>query len=144
MTEVVSSVVANIIAEYAKKIVEKALQGKRITAPELMVLVVSEMDRRLTSQIESLRREFEARFKGLEDRFEGRLKGLEDRFEARLKGLEDRFEGRFKEFEGRFKGLEDGLKALNARVEDLKFYMDQYHRELNGRIKKIEEKLGIS
>ncbi|MCX8204863.1 MAG: hypothetical protein N3H31_04350 [Candidatus Nezhaarchaeota archaeon] len=144
MADIVSSVVSSIIAEYARKIVEKATQGKRITAPELMVLVVSEMDRRLTSQVESLRREFEARFKGLEDR----LKGLEDRFNDRFASLESRFEARFKGLEdridGRISSLESEFKALSLRVEDLKFYVDQYHRELSERIRKVEERLSIS
>jgi len=118
LTEVLSSLIANIISEYAKKIVEKINQGKRITAPELMVLIMSEMDRRLTTQIESLRREFDGRLKGLEDRF----KGLEDR----IKALELRVDG------------------LEKRIDDLKFYIDQYHRETMDRIRRIEEKLGIA
>jgi len=76
LTEIMSSLVANIISEYAKKIVEKISQGKRITAPELMVLIMSEMDRRLTTQIEALRREFEAGLKALESRIDGLKKGL--------------------------------------------------------------------
>ena len=104
MTEIMSSLIANIISEYAKKIVEKASQGKRITAPELMVLIMSEMDRRLTTQIETLRREFDSRLKALE---------------ARVNNLE-------------------------KRLDDLKFYIDQYHRETMDRIRRIEEKLGIT
>ena len=83
-----------------------------------MVLIMSEMDRRLTTQIDALRREFDGKFKGLEDRF----KGLEDR----IKALELRVDG------------------LDKRIEDLKFYMDQYHRETMDRIRRIEEKLGIT
>ena len=104
MTEIMSSLIANIISEYAKKIVEKISQGKRITAPELMVLIMSEMDRRLTTQIEALRREFDSRLKALE---------------ARVNNLE-------------------------KRLDDLKFYIDQYHRETMDRIRRIEEKLGIT
>ena len=99
-----SSIIANIISEYAKKIVEKTSQGKRITAPELMVLIMSEMDRRLTTQIEALRREFDSRLKALE---------------ARVNNLE-------------------------KRLDDLKFYIDQYHRETMDKIRRIEEKLGIT
>ena len=111
MTEIMSSLIANIISEYAKKIVEKISQGKRITAPELMVLIMSEMDRRLTTQIEALRREFDGKFKGLEDRF----KGLEDRMRA----------------------LELRVDGLEKRMDDLKFYIDQYHRETIERIKTV-------
>ena len=33
MVEVVYSIVANVISEYAKRVAEKVSQGKRITAP---------------------------------------------------------------------------------------------------------------
>ena len=150
MTEIMSSLIANIISEYAKKIVEKASQGKRITTPELMVLIMSEMDRRLTTQIQELDKGLTTQIEALRREFNGRFKGLEDTIKAlelRINGLEDRMKG----FEDRFKGLEDRIKALELRVDGLekridylKFYIDQYHRETMDRIRRIQEKLGIT
>ena len=122
MTEVLSSLIANIISEYAKKIVEKISQGKRITAPELMVLIMSEMDRRLTTQIQELDRRLTSQIEALRRGFDDRLKGLEDRFKA----------------------LELRVDGLEKRMDDLKFYMDQYHKDIAERIKRIEAKLGIT
>jgi len=115
LTEITSSLIANIISEYAKKIVEKASQGKRITAPELMVLIMSEMDRRLTTQMVEL-----------DKRLTTQIETLRREFDSRLKALEVR------------------VNNLEKRLDDLKFYIDQYHRETMDRIRRIEEKLGIT
>jgi len=103
-----SSLIANIISEYAKKIVEKISQGKRITAPELMVLIMSEMDRRLTTQIEALRREFDGKFKGLEDR----IKALE----LRIDGLEKRIDDLKFYMDQYHKDIAERIKKIEAKL----------------------------
>ena len=133
MSEVVSSLVASIISEYAKKIIEKASQGKRITAPELMVLIMSEMDRRLTTQIQELDRRLTSQILELDKRLTTQIETLRREFNGRFKGLEDRI-----------KALELRVDGLEKRIDDLKFYIDQYHRETMDKIRRIEEKLGIT
>jgi len=133
LSEVVSSLIASIISEYAKKIVEKASQGKRITAPELMVLIMSEMDRRLTTQIQELDRRLTSQILELDKRLTTQIETLRREFNGRFKGLEDRI-----------KALELRVDGLEKRIDDLKFYIDQYHRETMDRIRRIEEKLGIT
>ena len=133
MSEVVSSLIASIISEYAKKIIEKASQGKRITAPELMVLIMSEMDRRLTTQIQELDRRLTSQILELDKRLTTQIETLRREFNGRFKGLEDRI-----------KALELRVDGLEKRIDDLKFYIDQYHRETMDKIRRIEEKLGIT
>jgi chaperonin cofactor prefoldin len=94
-------VIASILAEYAKKIVDKAVRGERLSDWEVGFLLM-----------EASRRTLEARMESIEKR----MASLEESLKTRMEALEKRIEA----LERRVEGLEADMKQIRASMDSLR------------------------
>ena len=102
------NIIASILAEYAKRIIDKALRGEKLSDWEVGFLLM-----------EATRRTLEARM----DAVEKRMASLEESLKTRMEALEKRMdilEKRIEALEKRIEGLESDMKQLRASMDNLR------------------------
>jgi chaperonin cofactor prefoldin len=94
-------IIVSILTEYAKKIVDKAVRGERLSDWEVGFLLM-----------EATRRTLEARM----DAIERRMSSLEESLKTRVEALEKRMEA----LERRVEGLEADVKQIRSSMDSLR------------------------
>jgi len=102
-------VIASILSEYAKRIVDKALRGEKLSDWEVGFLLM-----------EAMRRTMEARM----DALEKRVASLEESLKARMEALETKLGSRMEALEKRVEILEKRVDALEADVKAIRVSLD--------------------
>jgi chaperonin cofactor prefoldin len=101
-------VIASILAEYARKIVDKAVRGERLSDWEVGFLLMEASRRTLEARMESI----EKRMASLEESLKTRMEALEKRIEY--------VEKRIEALERRVEGLEADVKQMRASMDSLR------------------------
>jgi len=105
-------VIASILSEYAKRIVDKALKGEKLSDWEVGFLLMEAMRRTMETRMASLEESLKARMEALETKLGSRMDALEKRMEA--------LEKRVEVLEKRVESLEADVRALRTSVDSLR------------------------
>lgn len=107
------STVEQLISEYVKRIVEKAMAGKRLSDWEMGILIMDHIRSSLESRIETTRRELEAKI------------------ESARKDLESKIEITRKELESKIETLDTKISSMEKRIEKIELDIDYLKKSLD-------------
>jgi len=108
-------VIGSILAEYAKRIVDKALKGEMLSDWEVGFLLM-----------EATRRTLEARM----DAIEKRMSSLEESLKTRIEAVEKRMESLEESMSAKIEALEKRVEALEKRIEAIEKRIDSIERRI--------------
>jgi chaperonin cofactor prefoldin len=130
-------VIGSILAEYAKRIVDKALKGEKLSDWEVGFLLMEATRRTLESRMDAI----EKRMSSLEESLKTRIEAVEKRVEAlekRVEAVEKRVDSVEKELLARVDSVERGLlakidsveKGLSAKIDSLSMRIDLIEKRI--------------
>uniref|UniRef100_A0A7C1GAM9 DUF1640 domain-containing protein n=1 Tax=Thermofilum adornatum TaxID=1365176 RepID=A0A7C1GAM9_9CREN len=117
---VATGIVGRILAEYVKKVAEKALAGKKLSDWEVGILMMNQMSSSLEARISSLEERFEERIGSLDEKYDARISSLEERLEARISSLEKSLDARISSLEKRIEKIELDMDYLKKSLDSLR------------------------
>jgi chaperonin cofactor prefoldin len=123
-------VIGSILAEYAKRIVDKALKGEKLSDWEVGFLLMEATRRTLEARMDAI----EKRMSSLEESLKTRMEAVEKRVEA----VEKRVDSVEKELLTRVDSVERGLlakidsveKGLSAKIDSLSMRIDLIEKRI--------------
>jgi len=113
-------VIGSILAEYAKRIVDKALKGEKLSDWEVGFLLMEATRRTLETRMEAIVK----RMSSLEESLKTRIEAVEKRMEAlerRIETVEKRVDSVEKELLARIDSVE---RRLSAKIDSLSMRID--------------------
>jgi chaperonin cofactor prefoldin len=113
---VATGIVGRILAEYVKKVAEKALAGKKLSDWEVGILMMNQMSSSLEARISSLEKSLEAKINSLDDR----IGSIDEKYDARISSLEERLEARIGSLEKRIEKIELDMDYLKKSLDSLR------------------------
>jgi chaperonin cofactor prefoldin len=113
---VATGIVGRILAEYVKKVAEKALAGKKLSDWEVGILMMNQMGSSLEARINSLEKSLEAKINSLDDR----IGSIDEKYDARISSLEERLEARIGSLEKRIEKIELDMDYLKKSLDSLR------------------------
>ncbi|MCC5997533.1 MAG: hypothetical protein LM573_00480 [Thermofilum sp.] len=113
---VATGIVGRILAEYVKKVAEKALAGKKLSDWEVGILMMNQMSSSLEARISSLEKSLEAKINSLDDR----IGSIYEKYDARISSLEERLEARIGSLEKRIEKIELDMDYLKKSLDSLR------------------------
>ena len=111
-----TGIVGRILAEYVKKVAEKALAGKKLSDWEVGILMMNQMSSSLEARISSLEKSLEAKINSLDDR----IGSIYEKYDARISSLEERLEARIGSLEKRIEKIELDMDYLKKSLDSLR------------------------
>ncbi|MEM4969946.1 MAG: hypothetical protein QXE01_01695 [Sulfolobales archaeon] len=127
VTSIGLDVIASILTEYAKKIIDKAVRGEKLSDWEVGFLLMEATRRTLEARMDAI----EKRMAGLEESLKTRMESLEKSLSERMNSIEkrmDMLEKRIGEVE---KNLTMRIELLEKRVEGLETDMKQLRASMD-------------
>ncbi len=120
-------VIASILTEYARKIVDKAVRGERLSDWEVGFLLMEATRRTLEARIDAI----EKRMASLEESLKTGMEATRRTLEARMEALEKSLSERMSSIEKRMEYVEKGIEALERRVEGLEADVKQMRASMD-------------
>ncbi|HWQ18096.1 MAG: hypothetical protein QXX84_05685 [Sulfolobales archaeon] len=130
MAELVAKpVIESILAEYVKRIVDKASKGKRLSDWEVGILMIDYTRSILNERINSVERSLTERISNIEKSLNERIETLEKSLNERISSVEKSLNDRINNVEERLnERISNGDKLIAEKVEGI-----------NARLRKVED-----